>query len=67
MVSDPQYSCASVYWTKRRWSRKPMVSLSFFTSICWIMVDMLVISVIEKHFRRGLKYFVLLKKLIYCI
>jgi len=51
-----QHSCASVYWTRSRWSRKPMVLLSFFTSIWLIMVDMQVISVMEKYFRLGLKH-----------
>ena len=42
--------------------------MSFFTSIWWITVDMPVISVVEKYFRLGLKYFFPpKKKLIYCI
>jgi len=42
-----------------------LVSLSFFTSIWWITVDMLVINVV--YFGLGSKYLNLLKKLIYCI
>jgi len=34
----------------------------FFTSIWWIADDMLVISVLEKYFRLGLKYLIPLKK-----
>jgi len=35
----------------------------FFTSISWITVGMLVISVAEKHFRLGLKYLITVKKI----
>jgi len=42
--------------------------VDFFTSIWWITVDMLVTSVVEKHFRLGFKYHIpLVKKLICCI
>jgi len=34
----------------------------FFTSIWWITVDMLVISVVEKYFRLGLMYLIPLTK-----
>jgi len=33
----------------------------FFNSIWWITVDMLVISVVERYFRLGLKYLIPLK------
>jgi len=33
----------------------------FFTNIWWIAVDMQVISVVERYFRLGLKYLILLK------
>jgi len=36
--------------------------VDFFNSIWWITHDMLVISVVEKYFRLGLKYLILLKK-----
>jgi len=39
----------------------------FFSSIWWITDDMLVISVVDKYFRLGLKYLIPLKKKIYCI
>ena len=42
--------------------------IEFFNSMWWIMVDMLVISVVERYFRLGLKYLTPLgKKIIYCI
>ena len=34
----------------------------FFTSMRWITVDMLVISVVERYFRLGLKYLILMKE-----
>jgi len=34
----------------------------FFTSIWWITVDMLVINVVEKYFRLGLKYLIPLRE-----
>jgi len=43
-------------------NKTSQVSLSFFTSIWWIAVDMLVISVVERYFRLGLKYLIPLKK-----
>jgi len=43
-------------------NKTSLVSLSFSSSIWWITVDTLVISVAEKYFRVGLKYLVLLKK-----
>jgi len=36
--------------------------VEFFSSIWWITVDMLVISVVEKYFPLGLKYLILLKR-----
>jgi len=36
--------------------------VEIFTSIWWIAVDMLVISVVEKYFRLGLKYLIPLIK-----
>jgi len=39
-----------------------LVSLSFFSSIWWITVDMLVINVVERCFRLGLKCLIPLKK-----
>ena len=38
------------------------VSLRYFTSIWWITVNMLVISVMERYFRLGLKYLIPLEK-----
>ena len=45
-------------------NKTSQVLLSFFTSrlIWWITVDMLVISVVERYFRLGLKYLILLKE-----
>ena len=43
-------------------NKTSQVSLSFFTSIWWITVDMLVISVVERYFRLGLKYLIPLKE-----
>jgi len=43
-------------------NKTSLVLLSFSSSIWWITVDTLVISVAEKYFRVGLKYLVLLKK-----
>jgi len=44
-------------------NKTSLVSLSFFfTSIWWITVDMLVISVVEKYFPLGLKYLIHLKE-----
>ena len=37
------------------------VSLSFFASIWWITVDLLVITVVERYFRLGLKNLIPLK------
>jgi len=39
-----------------------VVSLNFFFDFWWITVDMLVISVVVKYFRLGLKYLIPLKK-----
>jgi len=36
----------------------------FLTSFWWITVDMLVISVVEKYFRLGLKYLI---PLVHCV
>jgi len=38
------------------------VSLSFFASIWWITVDLLVITVVERYFRLGLKNLIPLKE-----
>jgi len=43
-------------------NKTSLVSLSFFTSIWWIAVDMLFISVVERYFRLDLKYLIPLKK-----
>jgi len=43
-------------------NKSSRVSLSFFSSIWWVTDDMLVISVVEKYFRFGLKYLIPLKK-----
>jgi len=43
-------------------NKTSLVSLSFFTNIWWITVDMLVLSVVERYFRHGLKCFIPLQK-----
>jgi len=43
-------------------NKTSLVSLSFSSSVWWITVDTLVISVVEKYFQIGLKYLILLKK-----
>jgi len=44
-------------------NKTSQVSLSFFfTSIWWITVDMLVVSVVERYLRLGLKSLIALKE-----
>jgi len=48
-------------------NKSSLDSMSFFTSILWmISLHMLVIIIVERCFRLGLNYFIPLKKLDYC-